>query len=111
MLSYLSPGCLRDTGVPLPFFYERLVSSVQGPVGPVYPGPAGPRVGAVGLLPRPDDRVVRAAQRPLSLSRGAVITVLIILSNLQQEMQYNCNNEEVISRLTFNPKYSIYVTV
>lgn len=78
---YLGPGCLRDTGVPLPFFYERLVSSVLGPVGPVHAGPAGPGVvDIVGLLPRPDDRVIRAAK----IGRGAVITVLIIWSNLQR---------------------------
>ena len=67
--------------MPLPFFYERLVSSVLGPVGPVHHGPAGPRVGGLG----PDDRVVRAAKRLLCLGRRAVITVLIILSNLQRE--------------------------
>ena len=77
---YLSPGCLRNAGVAFPFFYERLVSSVLGPAGSVHAGPAGPGVvDIVGLGPRPDDRVIRAAK----IRRGAVITVLIILSNLQ----------------------------
>ena len=87
MCSDLGPGCLRDTGVPLPLIYERLVSSVLGPVSPVHAGPAGPSVvDIVGLLPRPDDRVIRAAK----IGRGAVITVLIIWSNLQHK---RCNNE------------------
>ena len=103
----LGPGCLRDTGVPLPFIYERLVSSVLGPVRPIHPGPAGSRVGAIGLLSRPDDWVIRTPKRPLSLSRGAIITVLIILSNLKRAK----DAINAISRLTFNPKYSIYVTV
>ena len=104
---YLSPGCLRNAGVAFPFFYERLVSSVLGPAGPVHAGPAGPGVvDIVGLGPRPDDRVIRAAK----IRRGAVITVLIILSNLQWERSDAITNEEKLSRLTFNPKYSIYVT-
>ena len=85
MCTDLGPGCLRDTGVPLPFIYERLVSSVLGPVCPVHAGPAGPGVvDIVGLLPRPDDRVIRAAK----IGRGAVITVLIIWSNLQRTSIY-----------------------
>ena len=87
---YLSPGCLRNAGVAFPFIYERLVSSVLGPTSPVHAGPAGASVvDIVGLRPRPDDRVIRAAK----IRSGAVITVLIILSNLQGEREVRCNYE------------------